>query len=94
MPGDDLAGEATYSVDGRFASTQLGGSVTLATLTPFKILDTEIYPHEGVLTATGLGGSKLTFTVLDDTYVQIDIDADGDDINEVTLTTTWFDLEE
>ena len=91
---DALAEEATYSVEGRFASTQLGGSVTLATLTPFKILDTEIYPHEGVVTATGAGDSRLTFTVLDETYVQIDIDADGDGIDEITLTTTWFDLEE
>ena len=90
---DAAAAESTYSCDGRFASTELGGSVTLTTLAPFVIRDGDANPYTGSMRATGSGGSRLTFTVLDETFVQLDIDADGDGIDEVTLTVEWFDLE-
>jgi hypothetical protein len=91
---DVLAAEATYSVDGQFASTLLGGSVVVTTLTPFVIKDTNTDPHTGVVRATGVGGSRLTFTVLDETFVRLDVDADGDGIDEFSVTTTWAELEE
>lgn len=90
---DVTAGEATYSVDGTFASTELGGSVTLETLTPFVLRDGEENPYTGVMRATGALGTRLTFTVLDETFVQLDIDVDGDGIDDVTVTVEWFDLE-
>ena len=91
---DELAGEATYSVDGVFASTELGGSVRLTTLAPFVLADANEYPHTGTVQATGAGGSRLTFTVLDETSVQLDVDEDGDGTAELTLTLSWFELEE
>ncbi len=90
---DELAAEATYSVDGRFASTELGGSVTITTLTPFVLRDVDPNPYTGSMRATGLAGSSLTFTVLDETYVRLDVDADGDGTDEFSVTTTWFELE-
>lgn len=91
---DALAAEATYSVDGTFASTLLGGSVTVTTLTPFVLKDTNVDPHTGVMRATGVGGSSLTFTVLDETFVRLDVDADGDGIDEFSVTTTWAELDQ
>jgi hypothetical protein len=90
---DAVAGEATYSVDGLFASSALGGSVELATTTPFVLADGAPNPHAGAVRALGAGGSQLTFTVLDATFVQIDVDADGDGTDEFTLTTSWDELE-
>jgi hypothetical protein len=91
---DALAAEATYSVDGRFASTVLGGSVTVTTLTPFVIRDGDPNAYAGSMRATGALGSSLTFTVLDETFVQLDVDADGDGIDEFTITLSWVELEE
>ena len=90
---DVVAAEATYSVDGQFASTELGGSVLLTTLAPFVVRDVDEYPYTGSLRAEGSGGSSLTLTALDETFVQIDVDADGDGIAEFTVTQTWFDLD-
>jgi hypothetical protein len=91
---DALAAEATHSVEGQFASTALGGSVTLATLTPFVLRDGDPNPYAGAVRATGAMGSRLTFTVLDETFVRLDVDADGDTIVEFSVTTTWLALED
>lgn len=91
---DATAGEATYSVNGQFASTELGGSVAVTTLDPFVMLDTEANPHAGSFQAEGALGSTLTFTALDDTFVQIDVDADGDGTNEYTVNTTWSAIQD
>ena len=91
---DVSAGEATYSVEGQFASTELGGSVTVTTLAPFVIRDADENCYVGSLRATGDGSSRLTLTALDETFVRLDVDADGDGIDEFTVTTTWLELEE
>lgn len=89
---DAMAAESTYSIDGDFASTELGGTITLTTLTPIVMADGAANPHEGVLRATGSGGSQLTLTILDATFVQLDVDADGDDTYESMDVTTWAEL--
>lgn len=91
---DAVAGEATCSLDAQFASTELGGAVTLTTLTPFVSEDGAPNPHAGSVRATGAGNTSLTFTVLDDTFVQLDVDEDGDGFDDFTVTTTWAELEE
>lgn len=91
---DAIAAETTCSLDGQFASTELGGSVTMTTTTPFVIQDGALNPHAGAAVATGAAGSRLTFTVLDETFVRLDVDADGDGIDEFSLTTTWAELEQ
>lgn len=90
---DAVAAEATYSVDGQFASTEMGGSVTLTTLTPFVIRDADEFPRTGSLRAEGTGGSTLTITAVDENFVRLDCDADGDGTAEFTVTMDWFDLE-
>jgi len=90
---DSMAGIATYSVDGLFASTALGGSVLITTLTPFELRDIDSFCYKGSIRATGANGSTLTFTALDEVFVQIDVDADGDTVTDFTLNTTWIELE-
>ena len=90
---DATAMEASYSVDGQFASTDLGGSVLLSTIAPFVTRDADEYPYAGTLVCEGAGGSTLTLTVLDETEVQLDVDADGDGTAEYTDTLTWFELD-
>jgi hypothetical protein len=89
---DATAAEATYSVDGQFASTELGGSVVLTTLAAFVKRDADNYPHSGSVRATGAAGSTLTFTAQDENFVQLDVDADGDGLAEFTVNVAWTDL--
>jgi hypothetical protein len=91
---DAVAAESTYGVDGRFASTELGGSVTVDTLTPFVLRDGDDNPYAGSMRATGAAGTSLTFTVLNNVDVQLDIDVDGDGFNDVQVLTTWDVLHE
>ena len=90
---DSAAMEHTYTVDGTFASSELGGAVTLETLAPVVRADADVYANSGVLRATGAGGSTLTFTILDETSVQLDVDADGDMMVDYQVIVDWFDLE-
>lgn len=91
---DATAAESTYSVDGTFASTALGGSVTVTTLSPFVLRDVDLYPYTGSIQCTGAAGSALTMTAVDETFVQLAVDVDGDGTPEVTVNTTWDALEE
>ena len=91
---DATALEATYSVEGEFASTALGGSVTVTTLSPFVIRDTDFHPYSGSIRATGALGTTLTFTALDEVYVEIDVVVDGESLEGFPVTLTWDELED
>jgi hypothetical protein len=83
------------------SSTALGGSVTVATTTPFQSKATSYYPHTGATHITSSAGpASLDVTVLGDetlagNQVQIDIDLDGASPKtyEATLSTTWAVLD-
>jgi len=90
---DAMTLEATYSVDGTFASTDLGGVVSVTTLSPFVLADGALHPYTGSFQATGALGSALQFTAIDDTFVQIDVDLDGDTVFDITVNTTWDALD-
>lgn len=76
------------------------GYVTVETLTPFSIIetvDTDIWPHSGVMIATGTGNTKVRLTAIGDifssTQYRIDADLDGDDTYEWgPVTKNWEDL--
>jgi hypothetical protein len=75
------------------------GYVTVATPTPFSILetvDTDIWPHSGVMIVTGTGNTKARLTAIGDifgNYCQIDADLNGDDTYEWgPVTKQWQDL--
>ena len=82
----------TFDFRGNMGSSALGSSIDLQTRTPFVQLQSEAYPHVGVLEATGTKGSKLVMTTLSNTQVQLDLDADGNGTYENTTTVAWNTL--
>jgi len=79
-----------------YASTVIGGSITVTTPTPFQTdLDLESFPHAGVMQIVGASGSTVRVTVQGNEFasspqIQIQVDADGNGIFELTLGADWF----
>lgn len=82
----------TFAIDGTFSATSIGGAVDIATLEPVRQLETEAYPSSGQMLATGAGGSQLRITVIDDTQVRLDLDANGDGMFEASTLLPWTAL--
>lgn len=69
------------------------GKVELATVTPFIISTSSIYPSSGAVTATGVNNEKTLLTVVDVTNVRIQADTDGDGIYDYDGgTVAWISL--
>jgi hypothetical protein len=87
----------TDTVTLSYASTEIGGSVTITTITPFQTIDGRAFPHAGVIQIVGASGGKIRVTVLGDEtgpvpQVRIELDAAGDGTFETTLDKNWSDL--
>lgn len=90
---DSTADEATYTAQGRFSSTDLGGSVTVSTLTAFTVVGSDDYPSSGAIQVSGANDSLLVLTAVDSTFAQLQVDADGDGDFEFQDVVEWDDLE-
>lgn len=88
-PGSTIAGLGTARVNGTISAASLGGTVTLATVAPFRQYDIDPYPRDGQLRATGANGSALRLTALSVTTVRIELDANGDGIYEQSRDVPW-----
>jgi hypothetical protein len=93
---DPTAG-TTDSASFTFASTAIGGSVTVTTLTPFQTSPGREFPHTGAIQIVGMNGSTIRVTVNGDEtgatpQLTIQLDADGDGIFETTLNKNWSDF--
>ena len=87
----------TDSVSFAFSSADIGGTVTVTTLTPFQTTPGRKFPHTGAIQITGVNGSTIRVTVNGDEtgsnpQVTIQLDANGDGVFEVTLNKNWSDL--
>lgn len=87
----------TDDVTFSYASTKIGGSVNVSTVTPCVTDSTKNFPSSGVLSLTGAGGSRIQITINgDETLVtpqlKIDLDASSDGTFETTLNKNWADL--
>jgi len=91
---DDVSasGTTSSSVDGTFTTQSLGGSLTLATLAPLVQLSTDSYPSSGQVRVTGASTSTLLITVLNATQVQLQLDADGNGVAELSTSVNWSTL--
>lgn len=79
-----------YSIEanGILASSVLGGSIEIETLAPLSGLYPDA-PDTGAYRISGADDCSVTLTVIDDTNVQLDIDQNGDDAIDGTISTTW-----
>lgn len=81
--------EYVYDASGAVAFD--GQSVSYATTTPFTGIP-ENYPHSGALRIVGANNGSVTLTAVDDTNVQVAVDANGDGSTDQTIETTWAAL--
>lgn len=81
------------SVSGGFGSQTLGGDLVLATPTPFKGVFTnptgDIFPTEGVMTATGLNSTRVGLSATGTVQVRMDMCDDGDGVWEASKMVDW-----
>lgn len=89
---DITSGDATVTTNGGFSSQRLAGHVAIATVTPLFEAAADAYPSSGVVRITGASGSKLLLTVLSNTQVQLQLDANGDGTYEGTDVVAWATL--
>jgi len=92
----DASGE-TDDITLNYASTKIGGSVNVSTITPCVTDSSKQFPGTGTLSLTGASASKIQVTINGDEtlatpQVKIDLDADGNGAFETTLERNWADL--
>ncbi len=94
---NEISGAYSLDMQGTIESTEIGGSVSFVTLTTFTGNDFGVTdnPTAGVLLiTTSIDNSQARITAQPDgIYVQIEVDADGDDLYETIIMTTWTELE-
>jgi hypothetical protein len=89
---NDVSGAYSISLQGTFTSSEINGSVSYTTTTPFTGIEPGD-PTAGALHITGDNGSQVWVTAdSNGTTVYIDVDADGDGTAETQIVTTWADL--
>ena len=82
----------TVSLSGTMTAQSLGGSITISTPQALVQLSSDTYPSAGQVIVTGASGSAVRVTVLDNTQVKVDLDANGDGTYESTATVAWTSL--
>lgn len=66
--------------------------VTIATPQPFVRVLTQARPSSGQATATGANGGMVRVTVISNTLVNIELDADANGTFETSVTKLWSEL--
>jgi hypothetical protein len=85
------AGAYTLDVGGSLTSTDFSGTVTFDTTTLLQGLEGE-HPFAGRMLISGAGGATVKVTVLDSTFVRLEVDQNGDGTVDATLDRAWSDL--
>jgi hypothetical protein len=90
----EVGGNSVVSstMSGSFTASSIGGRVTIATPVALMQKLSDAYPSSGEVRATGASGSTLLATVLSDTQVQLQLDANGDGTYDSTTTVAWSTL--
>jgi hypothetical protein len=84
-------GETVLS--GTLGSSALASkAVVLSTLQPMVSVGEDEYPSSGQILATGASNSKMRMTAQNATTVLIELDANGDDTYESSVSRPWSDL--
>jgi hypothetical protein len=77
-------------ISGNFYSPDYG-YVTLSTQEAFITLDEDDYPSQGILIATGAGGTTARLTVLSATTYHVEADTNGDGTYEYDSGTLYWE---
>ena len=84
---------SSTSIAGTLTSSALESRpFTLSTVAPLLRASSENYPSSGQLKAVGMNGSQVRFTAQSQTNVLIEVDADGNNVYEASVTKQWLDL--
>jgi len=88
---DDVTLAYMMDASGSLTSSAFTGSVTFATAASLQG-DGLGYAFSGELTITGAGSASISVLVLDDVFVRLEIDLNGDGIAEEIVDTTWDEV--
>jgi len=91
---NESTGVLSLNSKGMLDSTFIGGSVSFDTPQALVGGLNDENPSSGVMVINGANGSKQTLTVIDNTRVELAVDANGDGVNETTIPVTWDELVE
>jgi hypothetical protein len=89
---ESSAGGVSVTLSGTMTAQSLAGSITISTPQPIVEGAGDPYPSSGQVIITGASGSTVRATVLDDTQVRLELDANGDGTYESTSTVAWTAL--
>jgi hypothetical protein len=85
---------SNYSLIGTLTSSGFTGTQAVSFSTPTTIVrrGTDMYPYTGVLLISGASNSALRLTVISNSQVREDLDANGDGTYESTTVVNWNTL--
>lgn len=91
MAYNDITKAYTSGGSGTLTRSDLGGAVSFNTSSVFagNFANNPDNPMSGTLYIGGANNSKLRLTAIDNIYVELAVDANGDGAYETTATTTW-----
>ena len=69
------------------------GQLIVETLVELRTLAFAENPISGTLRILGADDASITIVALDEVNVQLDVDTDGDGVTDVTIMTTWDELD-
>ncbi|RJG07671.1 hypothetical protein D3870_18215 [Noviherbaspirillum cavernae] len=90
-PADLYTYRDNFTITGNLPRLGSNVTYTVKTLTDFKQLG-NAYPHQGAMIVTASDKTSLTFTVLNNTSVQIGVDKNGDGTVDDTMTKSWSEF--
>jgi hypothetical protein len=97
---DTLAtnGDFSFDHDYTLASTGIGGTITVTTVTPFTVYSGDSYPTVGQVVASGAAGASIRLTAIDNLTALIEYDLGGDGlygnetIDPASKVVNWADF--
>jgi hypothetical protein len=90
LPGQP--GASSVTATGTLDSNDIDGRVDFVTVLPFVTDGTE-YPADGTLDILGADDARIRVNVVDAVNLELAVDTNGDDLTDVTIPTTWLELE-
>jgi hypothetical protein len=88
---DTVAGTFTLDAGGTLTSTAFSGAVTFDTTAVLQGTG-DSFAFAGQVVITGANGATIRVTVLDSTFVRLEVDANGDGTVDTTVDKTWHEL--